>query len=154
MHILFYFILRMKFSISPIVLLLTAFVDITSVISMYHCITLQTLILNGISESGTPATYADMLLTLIHPTKSLSRPKLQFHDIFYLQIIITLVSIGRIPSSCASWKGPSTMNAQSPHSTSIKPQVERRHLPNLPQRQICGQNPNCFAISLSSIAGL
>ena len=41
-----------------------AFVDVTSVISLYR-ITLQTSILNGISESGTPATYADMLLIII-----------------------------------------------------------------------------------------
>ena len=45
-------------------LLLTAFVDVTSVILLYR-ITLQTSILNGISESGTPATYADMLLIII-----------------------------------------------------------------------------------------
>ena len=51
-------------------LLLTAFVDVTSVILLYR-ITLQTSILNGISESGTPATYADMLLIIIN--KSLKR---------------------------------------------------------------------------------
>ena len=63
MHILFYFILWISFPLVLLVLLLTAFVDVTSVISLYR-ITLQTSILNGISESGTPATYADMLLII------------------------------------------------------------------------------------------
>ena len=44
---------------------LTAFVNVISVISLY-CVTLRASILNGISESGTPTTYADVLLIMIN----------------------------------------------------------------------------------------